>query len=144
MEAAEAFEAKRPRLVGLARGVLAELAEVEDALQQAGARLHGTDAKVASLRARLTTATTRLRLDPVRARTPVSDGTAADEVALANTVGLALQVDLHPHLARDEQRSLDRTHGVLAQACSPLGGGSGLFGLPPLAGPTRRLDVLPA
>jgi Sigma-70, region 4 len=63
----------------------------------------GTDAEVDSLPAWLTTVTTRLCLDRLRSRTPVPVGDVgpeeilndpADDVALADTVGLALSVVL--------------------------------------------------
>jgi len=97
------FEAERPRLVGIASRVLGDHAEAEDVVQQAWLRLHLTDAEIESLPAWLTTVTTRLCLDRLRSRTPVPvddvepGGTAddpADEVALADAVGLALQVVL--------------------------------------------------
>ncbi len=104
------FEADRSRLIGLAARVLGDRAEAEDVVQQAWLRLHraltGTDAEIENLQAWLTTVTTRLCLDRLRARTPVPeadlDGLApdepapdpADEVALADSVGVALQVVL--------------------------------------------------
>ena len=97
------FEAERPRLVGIASRVLGDHAEAEDVVQQAWLRLHGTDAEIDSLPAWLTTVTTRLCLDRLRSRTPVPvddvgpGGTLndpADDVALADTVGLALHVVL--------------------------------------------------
>ncbi|MDO9380592.1 MAG: sigma-70 family RNA polymerase sigma factor [Nocardioidaceae bacterium] len=103
MALADEFEAERPRLVGLAARVLADRAEAEDVVQQAWLRLDRTDADIESLPAWLTTVTTRLCLDRLRSRTPVPEDdldveeTApdpADEVALAETVGVALQVVL--------------------------------------------------
>lgn len=101
------FEAERARLVGIASRVLGDHAEAEDVVQQAWLRLHGTDAEIDSLPAWLTTVTTRLCLDRLRARTSVPtdeielelelEETAddpADEIALADTVGLALTVVL--------------------------------------------------
>jgi len=99
----EIFEAERPRLLGIASRVLADHAEAEDIVQQAWLRLHRTDAEIESLPAWLTTVTTRLCLDRLRARTPVPHAeiemadTApdpADDVALADTVGVALQAVL--------------------------------------------------
>jgi RNA polymerase sigma-70 factor (ECF subfamily) len=101
----EIFEAERPRLEGIASRVLGDHAEAQDVVQQAWLRLHGTDAEIESLPAWLTTVTTRLCLDRLRARTPVpvdevevedaeTAGDPADEVALADTVGLALHVVL--------------------------------------------------
>ncbi|MEI4270531.1 sigma-70 family RNA polymerase sigma factor [Klenkia sp. LSe6-5] len=99
----EEFEAERPRLTALAARVLGDRAEAEDVLQQAWLRLARTDADVVDLPAWLTTVTTRLCLDRLKARTPVPveevelPGAApdpADDVVLADTVGLALQVVL--------------------------------------------------
>ena len=99
----ERFQAERPRLVGIASRVLGDHAEAEDVVQQAWLRLHGTDAEIESLPAWLTTVTTRLCLDRLRSRTPVpvdlvepgvTENDPADDIALADTVGLALHVVL--------------------------------------------------
>jgi len=112
MDRTETFEAERPRLLGIATRVLGDHAEAEDVVQQAWLRLDravtrdGTD--IENLPAWLTTVTTRLCLDRLRARTPVpvedphlEDAVhepwaepvtdPADDVALADTVGIALQ-----------------------------------------------------
>ncbi|WP_239021693.1 sigma-70 family RNA polymerase sigma factor [Nocardioides jishulii] len=108
-----AFEAERPRLVGLAGKVLGDHAEAEDVVQQAWLRLARTDAAIESLPAWLTTVTTRLCLDRLKARSPllvddlaehehgvaqVTAGSSAedpaDHVALADAVGVALHVVL--------------------------------------------------
>lgn len=103
MDQTERFEAERARLVGLASRVLGDHAEAEDVVQQAWLRLHGTEAEIDNLPAWLTTVTTRLCLDRLRSRTPVpsddvdtgvSTADPADDVTLADTVGLALQVVL--------------------------------------------------
>jgi len=103
MDQTELFEAERPRLVGIASRVLGDHAEAQDVVQQAWLRLHGNDAEIENLPAWLTTVTTRLCLDRLRSRTPVpvedvgDDGLAADpadDVALADTVGIALHVVL--------------------------------------------------
>lgn len=100
MDQAADFEAERPRLVSLATRVLGDQAEAEDIVQQAWLRLHATTTTIESLPAWLTTVTTRLCLDRLRSRTPVPHeevepvGTSpdiADEVVLADTVGVALQ-----------------------------------------------------
>ncbi len=99
------FEAERPRLVGIATRVLGDRVEAEDVVQQAWLRLHRTDAEIESLPAWLTTVTTRLCLDRLRARIPMPAVVAelevadhapdpADDIALAETVGVALQVVL--------------------------------------------------
>jgi RNA polymerase sigma factor (sigma-70 family) len=103
VDTTEIFEAERPRLVGLATRVLSDHAEAEDVVQQAWLRLRNADGDVENLPAWLTTVTTRLCLDRLRSRTP--DPTAdiaiagaasdpAEEVALGETVGLALQLVL--------------------------------------------------
>jgi RNA polymerase sigma-70 factor (ECF subfamily) len=103
------FEAERPRLVAIAGRVLGDHAEAHDVVQQAWLRLNGTDAHIDNLPAWLTTVTTRLCLDRLRSRTPVPVDDVglgetvtdpADDVALADTVGLALNVvldRLSPH-----------------------------------------------
>ncbi|WP_166391692.1 sigma-70 family RNA polymerase sigma factor [Nocardioides ochotonae] len=99
------FEAERPRLVAIAARVLGDHAEAEDIVQQTWLRLHRNDTAIESLPAWLTTVTTRLCLDRLRARTPepVADveaadaaaaGDPADDVVLADSVGLALHVVL--------------------------------------------------
>ncbi|GAA4816514.1 sigma-70 family RNA polymerase sigma factor [Nocardioides caeni] len=102
-DATETFEAERPRLTRIATNVLGDHAEAEDVVQQAWLRLHGTATEIENLPGWLTTVTTRLCLDRLRSRTPVPDEdleiteTApdpADDVALADTVGIALQVVL--------------------------------------------------
>lgn len=98
-----AFEAQRPRLVGLATRMLGDAAEAQDVVQQAWLRLHATTADIESLPAWLTTVTSRLCLDRLRARIPepvddidpaVDAGDPTDDVVLAESVGLALQVVL--------------------------------------------------
>ena len=99
----EIFDRERPRLVRLAASVLDDHAEAEDVVQQAWLRLARSDADVECLPAWLTTVTTRLCLDRLRARIPVPTdeievtevgADVADQVALADTVGVALQVVL--------------------------------------------------
>ena len=103
MDQTEMFEAERPRLVRIASRVLDDHAEAEDVVQQAWLRLDATDAEIDNLAAWLTTVTTRLRLDRLRSRTPVpvedvepmqAVNDPAEDVALADTVGLALNVVL--------------------------------------------------
>ena len=103
MERTEIFELERPRLVSIATRVLGDHAAAEDVVQQSWLRLHRTDADIESLPAWLTTVTTRLCLDRLRARIPApmaeiavteTAPDPADDVALAETVGVALQVVL--------------------------------------------------
>lgn len=103
MQQTDIFVAERPRLLRIASRILTDVSEGEDVVQQAWLRLHGTDKEIANLPAWLTTVTVRLCLDRLRLRTPIPDAefeladTATDpaeEVELADTVGVALQVVL--------------------------------------------------
>ena len=104
MTQTDAFEAERARLVRLAGRMLSDDAEAEDIVQQTWLRLQRSDQEIANLGGWLTTVTTRLCLDLLRAKVPVPVehelhaavhvGDPADEVALADTVGVALQVVL--------------------------------------------------
>ena len=106
MDQTELFEAERPRLVRIAARVLGDPNEAEDIVQQAWLRLHGTDAEIDNLAGWLTTVTTRLCLDRLRMRTPVPEPELAElsgddhapdpaeDLALADTVGIALQLVL--------------------------------------------------
>jgi RNA polymerase sigma factor (sigma-70 family) len=103
MDQTAAFEAERARLLRIAERVLGDPAEAQDLVQQAWLRLHATETAIDNLPGWLTTVTTRLCLDHLRKRTPIPAAdidlpeTAADpaeDVALADTVGVALQVVL--------------------------------------------------
>ncbi len=102
MHRTDAFEAERARLTRIAGGVLGDHTEAEDVVQQAWLRLERTTDEVANLPGWLTTVVTRLCLDRLRARVPVpaeppeaaGGRDPADDVALADTVGVALQVVL--------------------------------------------------
>jgi RNA polymerase sigma-70 factor (ECF subfamily) len=122
---AEAFERQRPYLRGLALRMLGAEADADDALQQAWLRLSrsGGDG-IADLRAWLTTVTSRVCLDMLRARrarreVPVEIDlddlagragdapTPEDEVLLAESVGLAL------HVVMDQLTPAERVAFVL-------------------------------
>lgn len=103
MDLTATYQAERPRLLRIAGRLLSDPTEAEDVVQQAWLRLHGASTDVENVPGWLTTVTTRLCLDRLRAKVPVPveevdvPGTAsdpADEVALADTVGVALQVVL--------------------------------------------------
>ncbi|MEO7422247.1 MAG: sigma-70 family RNA polymerase sigma factor [Ornithinibacter sp.] len=112
MDETARFEAERPRLLRIAGRVLGDPTEAQDIVQQSWLRLHGTDADVENLPGWLSTVVTRLCLDRLRARTPVPSESSealavagrvrapdpavdpADQVALADTVGIALRVVL--------------------------------------------------
>ena len=105
-----ANQAERPRLLQIAQRVLGDPAEAEDVVQQAWLRLHGSDNDIENVPGSLTTVTTRLCLDRLRQQIPVPEkevvvrGTApdpADMIALADTVGVALQVVLDPLTPRE-------------------------------------------
>lgn len=110
------FEEERPRLTALATRMLGDHAEAQDVVQQAWLRLDRTDTVIDSLPAWLTTVTSRLCLDRLKARVanptghvvddhllagtaagvaePVVPQDPADHVALADAVGAALHVVL--------------------------------------------------
>ncbi len=99
----DGFEAERPRLQRIAARIMDDANAAQDVVQQAWLRLHATDEPIDNLPGWLTTVISRLCLDRLRARTPVPtesievEATApdpADEVVLADTVGIALQVVL--------------------------------------------------
>lgn len=102
MDQVEAFEAERARLTRIAGGILGDQAEAEDVVQQAWLRLDRTSDEVVNLPGWLTTVVTRLCLDRLRARVPEpaeppetgGGRDPADDAALADTVGVALQVVL--------------------------------------------------
>ena len=103
MDETAAFERERPRLLRIAGRILRDNAEAEDIVQQSWLRLHSTEAVIDNLPGWLTTVTTRLCLDRLRAPKPILvDDVAfpsliedpADALALADTVGIALQVVL--------------------------------------------------
>lgn len=110
MTLADQFEAERARLVRLAGGILGDRHEAGDIVQLVWLRWHGADTQaIRDLPAWLTTVTTRLCLDRLRARVPTPvDSTAYDdlpvvsgigldpleEVTLADSVGVALHVVL--------------------------------------------------
>lgn len=99
----DGFETERPRLHRIAAHILGDTDAAQDVVQQAWLRLHATVEPIDNLPGWLTTVTSRLCLDRLRARTPVPtesievEATApdpADDVVLADTVGIALQVVL--------------------------------------------------
>lgn len=114
MDLTTAFGRERPRLVRLATRVLHDHAEAEDVVQDAWLRTARSSAVVGDVPAWLTTVTTRLCLDRLRARPPLSrtdgwgppDGAPtragdqtgsrdpAEDVELAEAVADALQVVL--------------------------------------------------
>ncbi|WP_298890561.1 sigma-70 family RNA polymerase sigma factor [uncultured Serinicoccus sp.] len=113
MDQTSAFEAERPRLTRIATQVLRDPAEAQDVVQTAWLRLRtGEHAdEIENLPAWLTTVTVRLCLDRLRARVPqpldpheARDGVEssgpglvpdpAEDVVLADTVGVALQAVL--------------------------------------------------
>ncbi|WP_182348627.1 sigma-70 family RNA polymerase sigma factor [Tomitella gaofuii] len=110
------FEDERPRLRRIAARILDDEAEADDVVQQAWIRLHGADAAaIGNLPGWLTTVTTRLCLDVLRARRaapqadvgedewPVDgegrhrfqDGDPVHAAESADDVGAALRVVLH-------------------------------------------------
>lgn len=103
MDETAVFERERPRLLRIAGRILHDHVEAEDIVQQAWLRLHSNEADIDNLPAWLTTVTTRLCLDRLRSakailvddlELPSLAPDPADDLALADTVGIALQVVL--------------------------------------------------
>jgi RNA polymerase sigma factor (sigma-70 family) len=97
----EAFEHERGRLTGIASSILGDRHEAEDIVQQAWLRLSAADTEIVTLPAWLTTVTTRLCLDRLRARIPspverAEEASRRDDPAAtaerAEVVGQALHV----------------------------------------------------
>ncbi|OBG05498.1 RNA polymerase subunit sigma-70 [Mycolicibacter sinensis] len=99
---ADGFEAERPRLQRIAAHILGDADAAQDVVQQAWLRLEAADAPITNLPGWLTTVTSRLCVDRLRARTPIPTESIdvetapdpADDLVLADTVGIALQVVL--------------------------------------------------
>lgn len=101
MDQTTEFEQQRPRLLRVAVRVLNDPHEAEDVVQNAWLRMDAADGDIHNLPGWLTTVTTRLCLDRLRARVPVPEADvevvetapdASEEVALAETVGVALHI----------------------------------------------------
>ncbi|MEU0493975.1 sigma-70 family RNA polymerase sigma factor [Mycobacterium sp. NPDC006124] len=100
----DGFEAERPRLRRIAARILGDADAAQDVVQQAWLRLNATSEPIDNLAGWLTIVTSRLCLDQLRMRTPVPIGSVdpdqatapdpAEDVVLADTVGIALQVVL--------------------------------------------------
>ncbi|WP_309616455.1 sigma-70 family RNA polymerase sigma factor [Salinibacterium sp.] len=97
------FEQERPRLLRIAGRILRDHAEAEDIVQQAWLRLHSNEVVIDNLPGWLTTVTSRLCFDRLRSAKailvddvefPAPSTDPADDLALADTVGIALQVVL--------------------------------------------------
>jgi RNA polymerase sigma factor (sigma-70 family) len=101
MDQTAEFEQQRPRLLRVAGRVLGDPHEAEDVVQNAWLRMDAADGVIDNLPGWLTTVTTRLCLDRLRARIPVPEAAvdsvesapdASEEIALAETVGVALHI----------------------------------------------------
>ena len=105
------FERERPRLLRTASRVLSDPVEAEDVVQTVWIRLHHNRSDIDNLPAWLTTVTTRLCLDRLRAKSPqpavereLADTAPdpAEVVETADAIGVALQVVLD-RLTPDER-----------------------------------------
>ena len=100
------FEAERGRLTGLATRLLGDPHEAEDIVQLAWLRLHGTDVLLENPAAWLTTVTTRLCLDRLRARVAVP--VELDERAAAESPDPADSVERRDAVAQALHVVVDR------------------------------------
>ncbi|MFI6024903.1 sigma-70 family RNA polymerase sigma factor [Amycolatopsis magusensis] len=129
---AEAFEAQRDRLRAVAHRLLGSHADAEDAVQEAWLRLSRQDpATIENLAGWLTTVVGRISLDVLRARQVrpdalhdesdrVDDSPAPeDDVALADSVGLALLVVLES--LRPSERLAFVLHDLFAVPFDEIG-----------------------
>ena len=101
MDQTAQFEQQRPRLLRVAGRVLGDPHEAEDIVQNAWLRMDGADSDIENLPGWLTTVTTRLCLDRLRARIPVPEANvdtvetapdASEDIALAETVAVAVHI----------------------------------------------------
>jgi RNA polymerase sigma-70 factor, ECF subfamily len=133
-EAAAAFEELRPRLIGVAYGLLGTLAEAEDVVQEAWIRLQRSDLEViGDLSGWLITTTSRLAVDAIRsARTrretyvgpwlPEPVETApdpADSVSLVDALSWAMLVVLET--LSPAERAAFVLHDVFGLSFSEIG-----------------------
>ena len=113
--AVEAFEAQRPRLLGVAYRILGSLADAEDVVQEAWLRWSRTNvAEVDSTEAYLTTVTSRLALDRLRR---VS---RQREVYPGSWLPEPISVDPGPESAVELADSLSMALLVVLETLSPL------------------------
>lgn len=68
----------------------------------------------------------------------------AEIIDATGVVPVVNQIELHPHLVQAELRSVDASHGILTEAWSPLGRGTGILEEPAIVGLAARHDVTPA
>ena len=101
MDRTTVFAEERSRLLRMAGRILGDSHEAQDVVQNAWLRMQSVEGEIYNLPGWLTTATTRLCLDRLRGRIPVIDvdadtggstPDASEQMALAETVGVALQI----------------------------------------------------
>ncbi|AIJ25790.1 ECF subfamily RNA polymerase sigma-24 subunit [Amycolatopsis methanolica 239] len=147
----EAFEAQRDRLRAIAYRVLGSHADAEGVGQEAWLRLSRQDAEtIANLAGWLTTVVGRLSLDLLHARrtethhgelpelvvTAADDAAPEDDVALADSVGLALLVVLES--LRPGERLAFVLHDLFAVPFDEIAGSSASRPPPPRCSPAAR------
>ncbi|MEA9986702.1 sigma-70 family RNA polymerase sigma factor [Subtercola sp. RTI3] len=118
MEPAQSFELERPRLTAIAARLLGDRHEAEDIVQKAWLRWSEASTEVISLPAWLTTVTTRLCLDRLRARIPLPaetlDAVAAGHDDPATTAERAESVGQALHVVMARLTPNERVAFVLA------------------------------
>lgn len=138
MNQVDAFEDLRPRLVGVAYGMLGTLADAEDVVQDAWVRLQNTDAElIDDLTGWLITTTSRLAIDQLRSARhrresyvgpwlpePIADGPdPADTVSLADSMSWAMLIVLET--LSPAERAAFVLHDVFGLAFDEVGAALG-------------------
>jgi RNA polymerase sigma factor (sigma-70 family) len=114
---ADVFEGERHRITGLARRILDDRHEAEDIVQLAWIRLHESAAGIENVPAWLTTVTTRLCLDRLRARIPVpaeprEDSAVQDLTAVGRSVP-------DPEGSAEQRDAVGQALGVVVDRLTP-------------------------
>ena len=117
MAEAERFEQQRGRLVGIATRLLDDRHEAEDIVQRAWLRLNENTAVIENLPGWLTTVTTRLCIDRLRARVPMP----LDVSAETSIPHLASTTDSAPDPARsaEQREAVGQALHVVVDRLSP-------------------------
>ncbi|MCJ1712894.1 sigma-70 family RNA polymerase sigma factor [Curtobacterium sp. VKM Ac-2922] len=117
MGEAEVFEHERRRLVNIASRILDDRGDAEDVVQLAWFRFHATTDAITNVPAWLTTVTTRLCLDRLRARVPVPMELHDDLVESDRGAGGADAAD--PAQRTEHREAVGQALGVVLDELTP-------------------------